>query len=102
MLVVVGITIPMLVLALYLFRLGPRNIDYTPFSFLYTGIVIIYGLLRYDFLPLSPVTYETIFNSVDEAVLVTDDMARCCSLIMLPSVSSHRFRKRVSVTLSVA
>lgn len=68
----IGVCIPMITLLIYMLGLGPIYIDLTPFSYLFMVICIIIGLLRYDLLALTPITYEMVFNSIGEAVLVVD------------------------------
>lgn len=68
----IGACIPMITLLIYMFGLGPIYIDVTPFSYLFMVICIIFGLLRYDALSLTPITNEMVFNSIGEAVLVVD------------------------------
>lgn len=68
----IGACIPMITLLAYMFGLGPIYIDLTPLSYLFMVICIIFGLLRYDALSLTPITYEMVFDSIGEAVLVVD------------------------------
>ncbi len=68
--VFIGILLPVLAMTFYL--LGPQRvqIDLVPFSYLFVGLFIAYGLYRYDILSFSEVTHEVIFNAIDEAVIV--------------------------------
>ncbi len=68
----VGVSIPMVTLIIYMLGLGPVYIDLLPFSYFFMSTFIIIGLLRYDILFLAPVTHEMVFNSIEEAVLVVD------------------------------
>lgn len=68
----IGALIPMITLFVYLLGLGPVYIDLTPFSYFLMTLFIVIGLLRYDMLALTPITYEMVFNSIGEAVLVID------------------------------
>jgi diguanylate cyclase (GGDEF) domain len=67
-----GLCIPLITLFIYMSNLGPIYVDLTPFSYLFMSLLIIFGLLRYDMLALTPITYEMVFNSIGEAVLVLD------------------------------
>lgn len=69
----VGVTIPLITFIIYILNLIPTYIDYTPFSYLPMSLFIVLGLFKFDTIFLVPVTYEMVFNSVDEAVLVVDD-----------------------------
>ena len=68
----IGVLIPLLTMVIYMVGLGPIYIDLTPFSYFLMSIFIIIGLLRYDILILTPITHETVFNAIGEAVLVLD------------------------------
>jgi diguanylate cyclase (GGDEF)-like protein len=68
----VGVCIPMVTLLIYMLGLGPIYVDLTPLSYLFMVICIIIGLLRYDALALTPITYEMVFHAIGEAVLVVD------------------------------
>jgi diguanylate cyclase (GGDEF) domain len=85
---IVGTLIPLSATLIYMLGFGPANIDILPFSFFYLSAITIYGLMRYDVLHLSPVTYETVFNSIEEAVLVTDDSG---ALLQFNSASKRFF-----------
>ncbi|WP_124065438.1 histidine kinase N-terminal 7TM domain-containing protein [Clostridium sp. E02] len=68
----IGVTVPVVTMFLYLLGLGPVYLDMTPFSYFIMSICLTIGLLRYDMLVLAPITYEMIFQSINEAVLVID------------------------------
>jgi len=68
----VGVAIPMIASFVYLLGWGPIGIDFLPFSYLFMILIIFVGLIRYDILVLTPVTYEMIFNSIEEGVFVID------------------------------
>ncbi len=67
-----GVTAPVVTMLLYLLGMGPVYLDMTPFSYFIMSISITIGLFRYDMLVLNPITYEMIFQSINEAVLVID------------------------------
>lgn len=73
MYILIGVSIPVITLLLYMFNLGPIYIDISPFSYFFMTLFIIFGLFRHDILLLTPVTYEMVFNSIGEAVLVVDE-----------------------------
>lgn len=70
--ILIGNTIPMITFIFYILHLIPTHLDYTTFSFLFISIPVCFGLFKFDTLFLVPITYETIFNSIDEAVIVID------------------------------
>ncbi|MDF2889190.1 MAG: diguanylate cyclase [Lacrimispora sp.] len=67
-----GVSAPVITMLLYLFGVGPIYLDLTPFSYFIMSISITIGLFRYDMLVLNPITYEMIFQSINEAVIVID------------------------------
>ena len=73
-LIVSGIMLPWLggVLAL----LGVGNLEYfdvSTFLFPVSGLLIVWGLLRYHFLGLMPVVYSAVFSSIRDGILIVDD-----------------------------
>ena len=71
-LVLIGVTVPVVTMLFYLLGLGPVYLDLAPFSYFIMSISITIGLFRYDILVLNPITYEMIFQSINEAVIVID------------------------------
>ncbi len=68
----IGVSAPVITMMLYMLGVGPVYLDLTPFSYFIMSISITVGLFRYDMLVLNPITYEMIFQSINEAVLVID------------------------------
>lgn len=96
----IGVSIPMLTMVVYMLGLGPVYIDLTPFSYFFMSVFIIIGLLRYDILILAPITHEMVFNSIGEAVLVIDknDMLmnfNSASRIFFPSLTRIKIGESV-------
>jgi len=92
-LILTGISIPVITMLIYMFDLGPVYIELTPFSYFFMAIFTVFGLFRYDILLLTPVTYEMVFNSIGEAVLVVDENGilinfNNASKILFPSLAS--------------
>lgn len=67
---IIGTLIPITTSVIYFLGLGPVYIDLSPFSYFFMSLFLAVGLLKYDILFLAPVTYEMVFNSIGEAVLV--------------------------------
>jgi diguanylate cyclase (GGDEF)-like protein/PAS domain S-box-containing protein len=71
--ILAGVLVPWLGNALHLFRLGPwPNLDLTPLAFTWTGLVIIGGLLRFQFFDLVPVARNAIVQSMSDGMFVLD------------------------------
>jgi len=47
--------------------------DLTPVSFSITGLLIAIGIFRYNFLRVLPVAYKSLFNNMQDAVIVIDN-----------------------------
>ncbi len=69
----IGVTIPMFTFIIYILNLLPTNLDYTPFSFLFISLFIVFGLFKFDTFFLIPITTDMVFNAIDEAVIVVDN-----------------------------
>ena len=48
------------------------TIDYTPFSFTIVGILIAFGIVRYQLFSSVPLAYASVFSSMHDGVFVTD------------------------------
>jgi diguanylate cyclase (GGDEF)-like protein len=67
-----GMMVPLLIYLIYASGIGPVAIDIAPFSYVVMGVLIGVGLFQFDILMMTPVTYQMIFESIDEGVLVVD------------------------------
>jgi len=67
-----GVVFIWLMHVLYLFKVIPYNIDPFPFSFVVVGIMLYAGISKYELFSTAPLAYKTIFNDLDDAVLVLD------------------------------
>jgi|GEM_PF-518308 len=70
--VILGLCSPLLVYLFYLTSKGPIVIDYITFSFLGTGLFFYLGLTRFNLFKIVPIAYRTLFDNMQEGVLVTD------------------------------
>jgi PAS domain S-box-containing protein len=76
-LIVSGILLPWLAGVLSLFGVGHLEFfDVTTFLFPVSGLLIVWGLLRYHFLGLMPVVYSAVFSSIRDGILIVDDHFR--------------------------
>lgn len=76
--IIVGIFVPWL--ANLLFLLGFTTIDLTPFGFTVTGLVLAWGLLRFQLLDILPIARTAVFESLSDAILTIDDKNRIIDL----------------------
>ncbi len=73
-LILSGILLPWLAGVLSLLGLWHLELfDVTPLVFPVSGVLIVWGLLRYHFLGLMPVVYSAVFSSIRDGILILDD-----------------------------
>jgi PAS domain S-box-containing protein len=62
---------------LYNLDVGPfGRVDLTPFAFLGAGLVLVWGLFRFQMLGIRPVARSLVFETISEAVVVLDPLRR--------------------------
>lgn len=65
--------IPLLNTCIYLLGIGPfNNMDMTPISFAFAGMLFFIGIFRYKTLDLIPIARETIIETMDDLIIVLD------------------------------
>jgi PAS domain S-box-containing protein len=69
--VILGLCSPLLVYLYYLLKEGPVLIDFITFGFLGTGLFFYLGLTRFNLFKVAPIAYRTLFDNMQEGVLVT-------------------------------
>ncbi len=78
---VLGAITPVLVNAVYIFRLiPPLKKDYTPLSFALASLAFLVGIFRYRLFDLKPVAREAVIDSMTDAMLVIDRQDRIIDL----------------------
>ena len=69
----VGTLVPWAANALYIFGLNPFPLlDLTPFAFTLTGLILAWGMFRYQLLNITPVAREVIIESLADGIIVLD------------------------------
>ena len=74
-LLIIGAVIPWIANAIYSLQLiSSYNIsfDLTPVSFVFTGLIYSYGFTHFKLINLSPVSKETVFNNLQDPIIVFD------------------------------
>jgi PAS domain S-box-containing protein len=74
----VGVLVPLIANAITIFSTIP--LDLTPFGFVVTGVAIMWGLLRYQFLDLSPIARNVVIDSMTDGMIVLDMQGRVVDL----------------------
>jgi PAS domain S-box-containing protein len=76
-LLVAAILLPILLNLLFNLRVGPfRQVDLTPFAFVLTTAVLVWGVYQFSLLDLRPVARSQIFRTISDPVLVLDPDGR--------------------------
>jgi PAS domain S-box-containing protein len=70
---IAGALVPWVANALYIFNLNPfPQLDLTPFAFTITGLILVWGLYRFQLFNIKPVAREAIIESLTDGVIVLD------------------------------
>lgn len=73
LIVTLGVSIPWLTNLLYLLDFKPfEHLDLTPFAFIFTGIIISFGLLRFKLFEVLPFAREKIIEEMTEGIVILD------------------------------
>jgi signal transduction histidine kinase len=77
-LILIGsLIVPYVLNLLYNFYIGPfGRIDFTPFAFTVSCLVLVWGLFRFRLLGISPVARGVVFETITDAVVVLDPLRR--------------------------
>jgi PAS domain S-box-containing protein len=77
LLLIVTVLLPFLANILHNLNVGPfGRVELTPFLFVLTGAVLVWGIFRFRLLDLAPVARGRIFQLMQDAVLVMDPYGR--------------------------
>jgi signal transduction histidine kinase len=71
-LIFIASIVPWLFYLAYLFNITPHHIDLSPFAFSFVGIVCTLAILRFQLLYDEPIALESVFNSIDEGIIIID------------------------------
>lgn len=77
----VALLVPLLANAVYIFGFSPiPNLDPTPFAFSISGVLAVWGLLRFRLLDLIPVARDAVIEGMRDGVIVVDRYDRIVDL----------------------
>jgi PAS domain S-box-containing protein len=80
-LLIVAVLLPSVANVAHNLNLGPfRHVEPTPFLFVLTGAVLVWGLFRFRLLDLAPIARSSVFETMLDAVLVLDPYRRAVNL----------------------
>jgi PAS domain S-box-containing protein len=81
LLLIAAVLLPSLANVAHNLNLGPlREVEPTPFLFVLTGAVLVWGLFRFRLLDLAPIARSSVFETMLDAVLVLDPYRRVVNL----------------------
>jgi signal transduction histidine kinase len=81
LLLIAAVLLPSLANLAHNLNLGPfRHVEPTPFLFVLTGAVLVWGLFRFRLLDLAPIARSSVFETMLDAVLVLDPYRRVVNL----------------------
>lgn len=78
--VILGLCSPMLLYIYYLVGNIPFLLDPIPFGFLGTSVFFYFGLKKFNLFKIVPIAYHTLFNNMQEGVLVLDSNENLATL----------------------
>jgi len=77
LIVLFGFIIPIVACALELLRLvSVEGLDLTPFFFLISGLVVIFGFFFYRLLDIAPIAHSRLFQTTEDGLIVLDEERR--------------------------
>jgi PAS domain S-box-containing protein len=77
LLLIVTVLLPFLANVLHNLNVGPfGRVELTPFLFVLTGAVLVWGIFRFRLLDLAPIARGRVFQMMHDAVVVLDPYAR--------------------------
>ncbi len=72
LILMLGAIAPWICNAIYLFGLLPIEVDLTPLGFTLSGLFYLWGIYRYNLLRLVPVAMQTVFETMEDGVIILD------------------------------
>jgi len=80
MLLLAAVLIPLTANILHFLKLDPFGLDLTPFAFSVTGVIVAFGLFRFQLFDLAPVARELLIENLSDGVMVLDAQNRVVDL----------------------
>jgi PAS domain S-box-containing protein len=81
LLLIAAVLLPSVANVAHNLNLGPfRQVEPTPFLFVLTGAVLVWGLFRFRLLDLAPIARSSVFETMLDGVLVLDPYRRVVNL----------------------
>jgi signal transduction histidine kinase len=81
LLLIVAVVLPSVANILHNLNVGPfGRVELTPFLFVLTGAVLVWGVFRFHLLDLAPIASSSVVETIQDGVLVVDPYRRVVSL----------------------
>ena len=81
LLLLLACAIPVTANIVYVLSLGPvPGLDLTPLMFTLSGLIVAFGIVRYQLFSIMPVTYSRVFKTITDGVIVSDNQGRIVDL----------------------
>jgi signal transduction histidine kinase len=71
--------IPYIIYLNYILGYRPHNLDLNPFSFTLVGFLFALGVFRFQLLEYLPITFEHVFDSMADGVVILDNQGKLVS-----------------------
>lgn len=72
-LIMIGTFVPLTVDIAFVFKLFPLSMYYEPISFVFSMLCLMLAILKYDFLSITPIALQTIFDHISDSYIVIND-----------------------------
>lgn len=95
---IISVILPFLASILYIFKITPLGIDFTPIAFIFTGIVIALSLYLFGFFDIIPIAQRQTIDNLLDGLLVIDPENRIIysnpAFSMITDLSSGRVTRQ--------
>ena len=73
LLIILGISVPLITNILGTLKIIPMTVDITPISFAFTMLCFTFAIFKFNFLGVAPIALQTIVNRISDSYLVLDE-----------------------------
>lgn len=73
---------------------SPYNLDLIPFALAFSALIIFWALYKYGFFRSAPIAFKTIFNNINEGVIIYDQTQKVVDL----NLSAQKFLKALQIS----
>ncbi|MGY6522076.1 MAG: histidine kinase N-terminal 7TM domain-containing protein [Mongoliitalea sp.] len=73
---------------------SPYNLDLIPFALAFSALIIFWALYKYGFFKSAPIAFKTIFNNINEGVIIYDQTQK----MVAHNLSADKFLQTTKIT----